>query len=361
MSAPAKILELVTRFEQHASDYRSETFNETQTRVEFINPLFKCLGWDVDNSEGRAERFKEIIAMPHRLGDVADIFVGLQTSADDVYIMDFAEETSRTFRLRSKALGREWAFEKDLLEPVVSGTDINRYGPLPNRQYILFPYSVHDEQPALIQFKALEERFPKTAAYLLENKTRLERRENGAFRDVQWHRFGRNQNLGIQDRIKLCVPRLVEELHASFDHDGSHFLDNVDVGGVTLKAAFAQQRLDYLLALLNCRLLRWYFPQVSAPFRGGWRSANRQFLSLLPIPVIDLKDPKQSALHGQLVGLVGSMQTLHTLFAAAKTPHDKTALQNQIAATDRQIDSLVYELYGLTEAEIGIVEGANQT
>jgi hypothetical protein len=36
---------------------------------------------------------------------------------------------------------------------------------------------------------------------------------------------------------------------------------------------------------------------------------------------------------------------------------EKTALQRQIEATDRQIDSLVYELYGLTEEEIRIVEG----
>jgi len=41
----------------------------------------------------------------------------------------------------------------------------------------------------------------------------------------------------------------------------------------------------------------------------------------------------------------------------AKTAHEKTNLQRQIEATDKQIDSLVYELYGLTEEEIKIVEG----
>ncbi|MGH7773725.1 MAG: hypothetical protein ACREQA_15980 [Candidatus Binatia bacterium] len=42
----------------------------------------------------------------------------------------------------------------------------------------------------------------------------------------------------------------------------------------------------------------------------------------------------------------------------AKNPNDKTSLQREIDATDRQIDQLVYELYGLTEEEIRIVEGA---
>ena len=41
---------------------------------------------------------------------------------------------------------------------------------------------------------------------------------------------------------------------------------------------------------------------------------------------------------------------------AARTEHDETALQRQIDATDQQIDELVYELYGLTAEEVGIVE-----
>ena len=41
-----------------------------------------------------------------------------------------------------------------------------------------------------------------------------------------------------------------------------------------------------------------------------------------------------------------------------KTPHEQESLKRTIAATDKQIDALVYELYGLTEEEVGIVEGA---
>ena len=40
-----------------------------------------------------------------------------------------------------------------------------------------------------------------------------------------------------------------------------------------------------------------------------------------------------------------------------KTPHGQTALQNQIAATDRHIDRPAYDLYGLTAEEIAVVEG----
>ncbi len=52
------------------------------------------------------------------------------------------------------------------------------------------------------------------------------------------------------------------------------------------------------------------------------------------------------------------MLSLHKQLDSAKTPTDKTAIQRQIDATDRQIDQLVYELYGLTDEEIRIVEEA---
>jgi adenine-specific DNA-methyltransferase len=51
------------------------------------------------------------------------------------------------------------------------------------------------------------------------------------------------------------------------------------------------------------------------------------------------------------------MLDLHQRLSAATTPADKRLYQRQIDATDKQTDALVYELYDLTEEEIGIVEG----
>jgi len=65
-----------------------------------------------------------------------------------------------------------------------------------------------------------------------------------------------------------------------------------------------------------------------------------------------------AARHDRMVALVERMLALQVQLAAAKTPTAKTALQRQIAGTDRQIDRLVYELYELTEEEIGIVAGS---
>jgi predicted type IV restriction endonuclease len=49
MPAPAIIHDLVRRFEDSRELYHSGKYNEAQLRVEFLNPFFKALGWDVDN------------------------------------------------------------------------------------------------------------------------------------------------------------------------------------------------------------------------------------------------------------------------------------------------------------------------
>ncbi len=57
-----------------------------------------------------------------------------------------------------------------------------------------------------------------------------------------------------------------------------------------------------------------------------------------------------------MVSLVERMLDLHKRVQAAKTEHERGVFQRQIAATDDEIDQLVYELYELTDEEIAIVE-----
>jgi len=75
-----------------------------------------------------------------------------------------------------------------------------------------------------------------------------------------------------------------------------------------------------------------------------------------PVRVIDFAKPADEACHDKIVQLVEQMLLLHRQHAAARTPQEQTALERQIGAVDQQIDRLVYELYGLTEEEIRIVE-----
>jgi predicted type IV restriction endonuclease len=61
VSTPEKVLSLVEVFDRNAEDYQSTRFNEAMLRQQFVNPLFKSLGWDMDNEQGYAEAYKDVI------------------------------------------------------------------------------------------------------------------------------------------------------------------------------------------------------------------------------------------------------------------------------------------------------------
>jgi hypothetical protein len=80
-------------------------------------------------------------------------------------------------------------------------------------------------------------------------------------------------------------------------------------------------------------------------------------LNQVPIRPIDTGKTSEVESHKSIVGLVKLMLDVSNKLTCTKTPQEKTSLERQIAATDAQIDHLVYELYGLTPEEIAIVEG----
>jgi len=65
---------------------------------------------------------------------------------------------------------------------------------------------------------------------------------------------------------------------------------------------------------------------------------------------------KEEAQHDKLVFLVDNMLELQKKYHEARMERDKEIYERQINIVDAQIDGRVYELYGVTEAEIEIVE-----
>src|SRR5258708_19464637 len=61
MAGPQIVIELIERFDRNRAGYRSEEYNEARLRIEFLNPFFEALGWDVNNRQGYAEAYKDVI------------------------------------------------------------------------------------------------------------------------------------------------------------------------------------------------------------------------------------------------------------------------------------------------------------
>jgi hypothetical protein len=135
------------------------------------------------------------------------------------------------------------------------------------------------------------------------------------------------------------------------------FLTNQSVQSLIPRGAFPN--IKFSLAVLNSRLISWFFCQFNmVARRDDFPKTIIKQTRELPFPKINLKNHADKARHDQMVALVEQMLTLHQRLAAAKTPPEQTALERQITATDTQIDRLVYDLYGLTEEEKNLVEGA---
>jgi hypothetical protein len=118
-----------------------------------------------------------------------------------------------------------------------------------------------------------------------------------------------------------------------------------------------QEHRLYWLGLLNSSVLWWYLSNTGTVLRGGYFRFKTNYLRPFPCRTVDFGDPEDVARHDRMVALVERMLDLHKKLAAATIPADKKLYQRQIEATDEEIDALVYELYGLTDAEIAIVEG----
>ena len=108
----------------------------------------------------------------------------------------------------------------------------------------------------------------------------------------------------------------------------------------------------YILGVLNSLLINWVFAKSY-----NIVNIDPRYLKITPIRKIDISSPYDKKLHNKMVELVSSMLSLHQKLPLARTDHEKTLLQRQIDDTDHRIDELVYELYGLTDEEIKIVEG----
>jgi adenine-specific DNA-methyltransferase len=115
----------------------------------------------------------------------------------------------------------------------------------------------------------------------------------------------------------------------------------------------------FLLAILNSKFITYYFRQIfqAKHLAGGYLAINVSQLEQIPIPKIDLTNKKQKDQHYKIIELVEQMLEIQKQLHSAKTESDKQFYQKKADIIDKQIDTLVYELYGLTSEEIKIIEG----
>jgi len=152
---------------------------------------------------------------------------------------------------------------------------------------------------------------------------------------------------------KLMIRQTGDSLIACYDNQQFLCLNNMHV---IAPLDNNEHNIKYFLEIINSRLLNFIY-EIFNPEKGeALAEVKRTNVARLPIHTIDFSNPIEKAQHDKLVALVDSMLELQKKYREARMERDKELYERQIKIVDAQIDRLVYDLYGLTEEEIAIVE-----
>jgi predicted type IV restriction endonuclease len=309
----------------------------------------------------KAELFERLISYPTQLGSVASIFVGLQTSSDEIYVLEEVERIQADLVKVKDSTGQFWELETGALKPFLKNFTVSGYIRPTFQHWLIFPYQISENNTiTLIPPDKMAELYPGVWKYLKANEKDLRQREKGKANHDGWYGYIYRKNLTLFDAPKLIVQVISLIGRYAYDPTAIYFSGggNAPYYGVRWLDSQSHHSIHYLRALLNSPVLDFVMHRISTSFRGGYWSYSKRYLEKLPIRLIDFAIPSEKELHDQVVALVKQMLELHQQLAAARMPHEKTILQRQIAAADRQINALVYQLYALTAVEIALVEAA---
>jgi hypothetical protein len=173
----------------------------------------------------------------------------------------------------------------------------------------------------------------------------------------RWLKYGKNlaapRDPALFEGSRLLVRRIVgERLIGTFTDE-----DYVTSQLLQIVKPHEPQLAKYLLGVLNSSLIAYYFKKKYNRQDKTFPEIRVYELATLPIRPINFSDPADKARHDRMAALVERMPELHKRKAEAKSETLRAQLEREINVTDEQIDGLVYELYGLTEEEVRLVEG----
>jgi adenine-specific DNA methylase len=303
-----------------------------------------------------AALFEKLKRAPCVMKDICQrIAQGIRTSANEIYVLQMVSEKGETIVAYSEQLKRQVEIERTSVSPFLQGREIKAFQILNSDRIVIVPYQLKDGKVKLIEDRDLKKQYPKTYHYLLENKRFLEDRERGRMKGETWHAYIYPKNIDVMRKPKILIPDIANRAAFALDEFGEYAFTSGY--GITLKQE-VRENIKYILGLLNSKLLDFYLKRVSTPLRGGFFRYFAQFVELLPIYRIDFSDHTEAARHDAMVQLVERMLALHKRLNTPLTAQEKTVVERQIAATDREIDELTYDLYALTPDERRIIEDA---
>ena len=310
--------------------------------------------WQFADSDTQ-ELFRRIrTAFPATLGQVAEIFVGVQTSLDSVYIFKSSCEDQDNVILRWDK--KDWPIERGILRPCLSDVSLDAYARPRANSWMIFPYEFaagpEGQRAVLIQPDRFAARFPGCWRYLNARRRKLELRNvtGGRASERQWYQFGRSQSLTKFNGAKIILPILSLEPRYSYDESNVMVTGGGNGPYYLIRAHPEEQVSDhYLLAILNHPLGEAMVRSVTSTFRGGYYSHGKQFIEHLPIPI--LSDTKRQSLEEQVARLIAAFGRVD----GARTPRDRTFIEREVDDLRALVEKCVSDLFRLSDTDMELI------
>ncbi len=306
-------------------------------------------------SDNRERALKIIRHQSHTLGDITKkIFQGIATSADNIYVLPVIREKAESFVCLSKSLNREIELEKNFVKPFLMGKDVHRYEISEYKQVVIFPYLI-DNPPQLMSPKYISDNFPMGWTYLQKNKQALSDRERGKMHGDNFYAYIYPKNLRDFNQIKIITPEIANNCQMTIDERGQLY-HTTKVYSFVFKI---DDDLRYILGILNSKVLWFFLQSTGYILRGGFYVFKTEYLKPFPIPCSISEKPPSKEQYNEMIDLVNRMLRFHKNLTEEGNTQAKELLLRQIAAQENEINKLAYDIYGLTNEEIKIIEENN--
>ena len=243
--------------------------------VDYANP---SESWVASTGVER-ERMNELVMRGPVLSDIANIHVGLQTLADDVFILPLARQGQVNRRdadcLPCNIGGETVSLESWILRDVVKAS-VMKGGKDPVNRAVIFPYA--DDGKLLLE-EYIADQAPAAYQWLSFNKERLLNRDKGKFDPAKWYGFGRHVSIisGFGDKI------LTSGMNR---HPNFQLCPNPEATFYSGYCIKPKQTVDMtvLRDVLNSDDMDFFIRQTSRPYQGGWMSYAKSFIKDFPVP-----------------------------------------------------------------------------
>ena len=282
------------------------------------------------------------------LRTVADIFVGVQTSNDKIYIIHADREDDKHVYFTDKT-GIKRKIERQILRKSIYDARLTKYEHIEANSYIIFPYINCEGKPQLIDISIMRSQFPKALEYLSAFRKELDKRNMPNRTEDTWYAYGRSQSLKrFISNEHLIWPVLSLESNYVYDDELVVFTGggNGPFYGIEMKPDVSES-IFYVQAVLNHWLMELLVRETASTFRGGYYSHGKQFIEKLPIYRIDFCNPDEKEAHDNIVKKVHTIERLKAEMQTAQTSSSKETLRRSADAALRELSYMIDQLYGV--------------